>query len=99
MGMNGTQMGDEVIAAIEAITDFPASGKTANTIDPRVIRAFCTAVVEHIQTNADVLPAAHSGEELSTALGTPSHGADPQGGTVNSTVTADTPIVGKGSIV
>lgn len=57
-----------------------------------------TLIYNDIKANMDVLPIAHSGEELSTATGTPSTGADPQGGTVNSTVTTDTPIVGMGSV-
>lgn len=100
MAMNGNNMGDEVIAAIQAIPDFPEQGKTANVIDPRVIRAICSAVVAHIQANADVLPVSHSGEDLSAPTGqlvTIPSTANPGNPSTGET-TADKEVVGMGSI-
>lgn len=96
MAMNGNQMGDEVIAAIQALSNFPESGKTANVIDPRVVRAFCSAVVAHIQANADVLSAAHSGSNLNNPAGQTVHVSTSTG---DGATTAPEDIAGKGSVV
>ena len=71
--MNGNQMASEVKAAVEAVPNFPGPGLSANFLRDDVLIAFCTAVVQHIQNNADV------------KSGIISLGPDPQGGTVTST--------------
>lgn len=97
MALDATRLKDTMKANIEAIPNFPVAGQSPIIQDDRVLLAIAQAVVSEIQGNMDILPTAHSGEGLSTAAGTPSQGADPQGGTVDSTVTTDTIIVGKGS--
>lgn len=66
MAMNGDQMGDEVLAALEAA----GAGTVLTDV---FVKAFCRAVVLHIQTNAII------------TSGIISTGADPQGGTVTVT--------------
>jgi hypothetical protein len=58
-----------------------------------------TYIYNDIKSNADVVPVAHSGENLSAPSGQPVQTNDAQGGTNTGTVTADTPCVGMGSIV
>lgn len=73
MAMNGDQMAAEVLVALEG------AGAGAIITD-KFAKAFCNAVVAHIQANADV------------KAGIISTGPDPQGGTV--TVTSAIHVVG-----
>lgn len=96
MALNATRLKGTMKSYIQAIPDFPVSGQSPIIQDDRVLGAIAQAIVDEIQGNMDILPDGHLGEGLSTAAGTASQGSDPQGGTVNSTVTSDTIIVGKG---
>lgn len=71
MAMTGAGMKALVKAKIEAVSNFPQAGTSPVFIDDRILEALCEGIVEHIQGNAVV-----------TAVG-----ADPQGGSVNSTGT------------
>lgn len=72
-------------------------------IDDSVLQKFCDAcgiaIVTYIQDHADVVPAAHVGENLSSPTGQPVEVIDPDDGTLTGTTTADQEVVGKGSIV
>lgn len=99
MALNSIRLRDAIVTKIEAITDFPRSGTSPIIRDKRVILAIAEAIVEEFVGNADVLPAGHSGPGFENPTGQPSTGADPQGGTVNSTTTAPASITGMGKVV
>lgn len=68
MAMNGNTMGDEVVAAIKALSGSPALPQ-----DPQIKvlwEAICTAIVTHIKNNAVVIQASDS------------HGDTEQNGTI-----------------
>lgn len=59
--MNGDLLGEEVIAAMDAVTSGIVEGDTQETIESKLrayrvsmMKAMCGAFVQHIQTNAQV---------------------------------------------
>ena len=99
MSLDASRLTDSIVANIEAIPDFPQAGQSPIIQDKRVIGAIAAAIIAEITGHADVVPAAHSGEELSAPAGqevdvTTGPGAGSTGAT-----TLDTPLTGKGSIV
>jgi hypothetical protein len=99
MALDGNRLGDAIVTVLTSVYGSPPPMTADEIAQLRTSwRAIAGAIVAEITANADVLPAAHSGESLSSPAGQPSTGADPQGGVVDSTTDGDVTIVGKGSI-
>lgn len=100
MALSSTRLKNDIRTRVEAIADFPQPGKSPQMLDDRVLQAFCDAIVAEITGHADVVPASHSGENLSAPAGQPltipdtSNPHTPSVGTTDS----DVEVVGKGSI-
>lgn len=100
MALDSTRLKDTIKSNIEAVSNFPGQGQTANFIDDRVLQAICDGIVSEIVGHADVLPASHSGENLSSSTGqiviipsTASEGSQSTGAT-----SEDLEVVGMGSV-
>lgn len=74
MAMDPAAMAALVKSNVEAITDYPETGKHPIFVDVRILEAICKGIIDHIKAAQVVV----------------SQGADPQGGTVNSTSTTIT---------
>lgn len=98
MSVSASGIANRIKTNLEAITDWPIEGMNVVIQDMRFINAIAQALFDVLTTDVDVLPLAHSGDDLNNPTGQPSSGADPQGGTVNSTTTAPQTIEGKGRL-
>jgi hypothetical protein len=101
MAMNGDDRGDTDYDAVTAINpNFSKLSSGEKATLKNYFEVLFTADTGYIQGNADVVPTAHSGENLSAPAGQPvlipdtSNPGDPSTGNT----TADEECVGKGSI-
>ena len=101
MAMNGAQMGDDIVAAIQALNPNWNQLSGAQQAQLKAYwEAIATAIVNHIKDKADVLPAGSpttGGVGLQNPAGQPVH-VDPNAG-YNGTTTAPESLTGTGSIV
>lgn len=91
MAMVGDDMGAAILAKVQTI---PGINITNTEELSRFCNAFGEAIVEYIKSNADVLPAGHTGPGLENPSGQPV--STPAGAGATS---APEPIIGMGSIV
>lgn len=99
MALNPIPIGDQIATYLYG-NPLGAAGTPISLANAKLLwENIMTMIYNDIKATMDVLPTAHSGENLSSATGQPVEVADPDDGTLTGTVTADMECVGKGSVV